>query len=83
MKSSTLQCAYSQCEERFPPKALAPRKRFHSNRCRTKARTERLVKQGQVDILEQLESDCDKYRMSDYQYINHILKTLKRLKNEL
>ena len=51
MKSSTLQCAYSQCEERFAPIALAPRKRFHSQRCRTKARTERLIKQGQIAIL--------------------------------
>lgn len=54
MGSSTLRCAYSQCEERFAPIALAPLKRFCSSRCRTKARTERLIKQGQVDILEEL-----------------------------
>lgn len=54
MGSSTLRCAYSQCEERFEPKALAPRKRFHSQRCRTKARIERLIKQGQLDILMSL-----------------------------
>lgn len=77
MGSSTLQCAYSQCEERFPPKTLAPRKRFHSQRCRTKARTERLIKQGQADILKEM------MQGKSYQLNVRVMNRWTQLLNEL
>ena len=83
MESSTLRCAYSQCEIEFPPKALAPRKRFCSTGCRTRARTERMIKQGQLEILMALLQEVIAVPRT-YSYAEGRMRTVvQNLKTEL